>query len=341
MKINDFDFQLPEELIAQKPAHPRDTCRLMVLNPKKKKIGHYKFTDLTCFLKKSDVLVFNNSKVFPARLQFTHHGKRIELLLTKKIDDNKWLAIGKPGKFLQPGKIFTLQKNLTVEIVNILKDGQKTLSFSKSGKELEKLLEKLGRPPFPPYIKNESISLEEYQTVYAKIKGSVAAPTAGLHFTESLLKKLRERGIETIFATLHVGLGTFLPIRAENIENHLMHSEWYNIDSKSTDALNKAKKEHRRIIAVGTTALRVLETCFDEKRGFLAGFGETSIFIYPGYKWKCTDGLITNFHLPKSTLFLLVCAFAETKFIHKAYKEAIKKLYRFYSFGDAMLILKR
>lgn len=341
MKISDFSYQLPKKLIAQQPFYPRDSCRLMVLNANKKDIHHCKFSDLTRFLKNGDVLVFNDSKVFLARLLFGNQGKKIELFLTRKVNDNQWLAIGKPGRLLMPGKIFSLQKDLTVEIKNILQDGQRTVIFSKRGIELEKALEKFGNAPFPPYIKNTSIPLKDYQTVYARVKGSIAAPTAGLHFTKSLLKKLLQHGVEHVFVTLHVGLGTFLPIRSENIKDHIMHNEWYNLDFKAAERLNKAKKESRRIIAVGTTVVRVLEACFDEKNGFLPGFNETSMFIYPGYKWKCVDGLITNFHLSKSTLLLLVCAFAGTKFIHEAYRKAIDKGYRFYSFGDAMMILER
>jgi len=361
MKTKEFDYiyqfekdtakklnlDLLKSLIAQKPQQPRDHSRLMVLNRKTQKISHHYFYEIAKFLEKGDVLVLNNSKVFPARLygQKIPSGGKVEILLIEPVRFSKssfwtsqWYIIGKP-KLIQNQKIF-FSKNLQGEIIKDLKD-KKIIQFNLSGEKLKKEINQLGVPPLPPYIKNQ-IPKEKaksyYQTVYAQKIGSIAAPTAGFHFTKNLIQKLKKKGIIFKFITLHVGLGTFLPIRSEKIEEHQMLPEWVEIDKKTADFLNSAKKKQKRIIAVGTTATRALEG-FTKNRKLIAGEKRVNIFIYPGYQFKFIDGMITNFHLPKSTPLLLVCAFAGKNFIFKAYKEALKKRYRFYSFGDAMLII--
>ncbi len=339
MKLSAFDFQLPPKLIAQNPASPRDACRLMVINRQTRKIQDLHFYDLPSFLQKGDVIVFNDSKVIPARILFSWNEKKIELLLTEKQNENTWKAIGKPGKWLQPGINFNLREDLKVTVESIEKDGQRTLTFSKSGPALEKALEEIGITPLPPYIQNSTSKSEDYQTIYAKEKGSIAAPTAGLHFTKQLLARLQEKGVIIAFVTLHVGLGTFLPVKSIDVTHHTMHSETFRIDYKTATLLTKAMEEKRRIIAVGTTAVRVLETACDESKKIHALTSTTKKFIYPGYHWKCVNSLITNFHLPKSTLLLLTAAFGGKDLILEAYQQAVKKRYRFYSFGDAMVIL--
>jgi S-adenosylmethionine:tRNA ribosyltransferase-isomerase len=336
MKISDFDYNLPKRLIAQSPTLPRDKCRLLVLDRTTRDIDDIIFNEIEKYLKKGDVLVFNNTMVIPARIILNIEGKKVEIFLTKKISENEWYAIGFPGKKLKPGKRFSLGDE-HLDIADILDDGQRLIRFSVKEKKLEKLLKKYGSPPYPPYVKNRNIDFTEYQTVYASVKGSVAAPTAGLHFTKGLLKKLSEKGIRQEFITLHVGLGTFQPVRTDNVEDHKMHSEFYSIEKDVAERLNDAKRQGRRIIAVGTTTVRVLESSY--KGRFKPFFGETDIYIYPGYKWKCVDALITNFHLPKSSLLLLVSSFEDKDLIMKAYRHAMENGYRFYSFGDAMFIL--
>jgi|WetSurMetagenome_2_1015567.scaffolds.fasta_scaffold145610_1 S-adenosylmethionine:tRNA ribosyltransferase-isomerase len=338
MQISSFDYDLPPEFIAAEPVYPRDACRLMVINRDKGTIDHRSFFELPGLLRPTDVLVFNDSKVIPARILFRHGNKKVEIFLTKRLDDGKWLAIGKPGKVLEKGAKFVISDELSAEITDVMPDHQRVVDFSMKGPEFDAILNKVGSTPLPPYIKNSQSSAEDYQTVYARERGSVAAPTAGLHFTESLIEKLKEAGVSVEFVTLHVGLGTFLPVKTDIAEEHKMHTEYFNISDDTCKRLNAARKAGRRIIAVGTTAVRVLESSFDAARGFRPGFGETDIYIYPGYKWKCVDALITNFHLPKSTLLLLTCSFAGKDFVMKAYGEAIKKKYRFFSFGDAMFI---
>lgn len=339
MKTAFFDYDLPAELIAQNPVSPRDSCRLMVINRKEQTIAGTVFNQLGEFLKPGDVLVFNDSKVIPARVIFMHDGKEVEIFLTKKLGETRWLAIGKPGKILREGAEFNVGAGLNIKIININADGQREIEFFGETDALMEKLKKIGSAPLPPYIKESTSDFADYQTVYAKEEGSVAAPTAGLHFTEKLLENLKERGIKQVFVTLHVGLGTFLPVKSENVEQHLMHSEFYNINEDAADVLNNARKTGARIIAVGTTSVRVLESNCDLTNGFNAGFGETSIYIYPGYSWKCVDGLITNFHLPKSTLLMLTCSFGGSELILRSYKIAVEKKYRFFSFGDAMLII--
>jgi S-adenosylmethionine:tRNA ribosyltransferase-isomerase len=342
MRISDFDYVLPPELIANEPANPRDACRLMVINKSdinKKGVGfeHRVFNELPDLLREGDILVFNDSKVIPARINFLHNGKKVEIFLIKKIEKTMWLVIGKPGKLLKKDAKFEINKRLSSTVIQVNDDGQRLVEFSADG-DFDEILKEAGSTPLPPYIKNSTASFEDYQTIYAKKQGSIAAPTAGLHFTEKLFEKLRNKGVGLEFVTLHVGLGTFLPVKTDNPEDHKMHSEYFSFDKETADRLNEAKKAGRRIIAVGTTSVRVLESSYDTKTGFKSGFGETAIFIYPGYEWKCVDGLITNFHLPKSTLLLLTCSFGGKDLILKAYSEAVKKKYRFYSFGDAMFI---
>ena len=321
---------------------PRDGCKLMVLNREKSKIDDRHFFDLTKLLRAGDVLVLNNSRVLPARLFFEFEGKKVELFLVRAIKGTEWLALGKPGKILQPGITFTIAPDFTFEVVEVLANdsgGQRRVRFNVAEEKLQSLIEKYGHTPLPPYIKNSHSTPEDYQTVYAKTSGSIAAATAGLHFTERLLADLKKLGVRIVFVTLHVGLGTFLPIKTDEVEKHQMHSEIFELTVEAANELKKARKEERKIIAAGTTSVRVLESCFDKVRGFEARIGETAIFIYPGYEWKCVDGLITNFHLPQSTLLLLTCSFGGTDFVMEAYRRAVLERYRFYSFGDAMLIL--
>ena len=361
MITDSFGYKLPEELIAQNPVYPRDGCRLMVLDRNGGSIYHGIFNQLPKILKKGDVLVLNKSKVIPARILVDFGGKEIEILISRKLNDTDWQAMVRPGKLFKVGFEVNINKNLSAKVMRVEEDGQRTLRFSTNraeqsdalaplrrcasasrassiGKEIDKALDEAGQPPYPPYIKDTEADFDDYQTVFAKDKGSIAAPTAGIHFTDRILNVLEQKGVRVEFLTLHVGLGTFLPIKSKRIEDHRMHNEVYELSNGAATALNLAKDEGRRVIAVGTTSVRVLESSFSNGR-FYAGRGETDIFIYPGYEWKCVDGLITNFHLPKSTLILLASSFAGKDFIFKAYEEAIKLKYRFYSFGDAMLIL--
>ncbi len=330
---------MPPELIAQKPATPRDSCKLMVLDRTKRQIEHKHFYDILEFLNSGDVLVFNNSKVIPARILFKHGERTLEIFLIRQKDNQRWFVLAKPGKVLKQGAEFKINENLSFVVEDILEDGQRLVAFSLSDADLESELFKIGLPPFPPYIKNPQASFADYQTVYADKHGSVAAPTAGLHFTEDLLAKLKNKGVQLEFVTLHVGLGTFLPIKVPKIEEHKMHEEFFEIDPETAGRLFKAHQEGRRIMAVGTTSIRVLESAFDQKNGFATGLQKTNIFIYPGYEWKCVGGMITNFHLPQSSLLLLVSSFAGKDFTLDAYNEAIKRKYRFYSFGDAMIVI--
>lgn len=338
MKISDFGFDLPERLIAKEPALPRDSCRLMVLDRKRGQIEDRNFFDLIDYLDDGDVLVFNDSKVIPARIEFNDNVRKMEILLIRQVAPGQWLAMGKPGKHLKKGSVFKISDHLECKIIEVQKDGERLIDFSLSGEDFDHELERIGHTPLPPYIKNSQASANDYQTIYANVKGSVAAPTAGLHFTDNLLNKLRSKGVQLEFVTLHVGPGTFMPVKTDHVEEHQIHSEFYILDNKTAKRLNDAKNMGKRIVAVGTTAVRVLESNF--KNGeFTENCGETAIYIYPGYKWKCVDAMITNFHLPHSTLILLVSAFAGKDFILDAYNQAIKRDYRFYSFGDAMLII--
>ena len=339
MKKKDFYFDLPEELIAQNPVSPRDSSRLMVLNRAEETILHNHFFDLPSLLPKDSVLVINNTKVIAARLYVVIKSKKGELLLLKEQQTNVWRCMVKPGKKFTCGTSFRVKGKKTSiagKVGKIYPDGTRDITFDVQQKFSQWLSEN-GYAPYPPYIKNTKASFEDYQTTYAKQEGSVAAPTAGLHFTDSVFDALRKRNISIVPLTLHVGRGTFLPVKSDDIKDHVMHKEWYELTQESADLLNKAKQENRSIIAVGTTSVRTLESNIDHGT-FIPKTEETGTFIYPGYNYKAVDGIITNFHLPESTLIMLISAFAGKEFIFKAYREAIKKKYRFYSFGDAMFI---
>ncbi|MCX6745972.1 MAG: tRNA preQ1(34) S-adenosylmethionine ribosyltransferase-isomerase QueA [Candidatus Parcubacteria bacterium] len=339
--LKTYNFNLPQELIAQKPVSPPDKCRLLVLERRSKKIIDDKFLNLTDYLQQGDVLVFNNSKVIPARLigrKIT--GGKVEILLLRQIKVNIWeCLVGNLQIKKQIGTKLKFSQNLHGKIINRIKDTAQ-IKFNLSSQKLMAQIFKLGQMPTPPYIKRLA-KQNEYQTFFAQKLGSVAAPTAGLHFTPRIFKKLKQKGVQIEFVTLHVGLGTFQPIKVEDITQHKIHEEYFEIDKQTAQRLNQAKKENRRIIAVGTTSVRVLETCSNSKSqisDLRSQKGFTKIYIYPSYKFKFVDAMITNFHLPKSSLLLLVSAFARTNFIKKAYHHAIRKKYRFYSFGDVMLI---
>ena len=342
MKVEDFDYELPEELIAQTPIKKRDTSRLMVLNIKKQTIESNKiFSDVIDYLEEGDCLVINNTKVIPARLYGKKEtGANIEFLLLKQLEGDIWESIVRPGNKLKPGTkvYFGEPKILEAEILEVMPGGTRKVKFTYQG-IFNEILDKIGLMPLPPYIHEELKERDRYQTIYAKYEGSAAAPTAGLHFTEELLKRIEEKGIKIAKVTLHVGIGTFRPVKEENVEEHEMHSEHFYIKKEDVDKINETKKNGKRVISVGTTSCRVLETISDENGLVHECEEDTSIYIYPGYKFKCIDGLITNFHLPKSTLLMLVSALAGREFILKAYNQAVKEKFRFFSFGDAMLIL--
>lgn len=340
MKVEDFYFDLPEELIAQHPLEKRDSSRLLVLDKKTGEINHQHFGDLPDFLKKGDVLVLNDTRVIPARLlgvKDDTEGKIEFLLLNRKMLDT-YECLAKPGKRARKGAKFTFGEGLLkAEVLDVLENGNRIVKFFYDG-VFEEILDRLGEMPLPPYIKEKLEDRERYQTVYSREEGSAAAPTAGLHFTKELLDKLQSMGVQTAFLTLHVGLGTFRPVKVESVENHDMHEEFYSLDAKNAEIINNAKNEGRRIISVGTTSTRTLETIADEKGFVREASGYTKIFIYPGYHFKCVDCLITNFHLPESTLIMLVSALAGQENVMSAYRTAVKEKYRFFSFGDSMLI---
>ena len=340
MKIEEFDFDLPKELIAQHPSQKRDEARLMVLNKKKKTIEHKIFKDIIDYLEPGDCLVINNTKVIPARLYGIKADTKIpvEILLLKRVEGDIWEVIVKPGRRLKEGaEIIFGDGLLKGKILEVMENGNRKIQFTYEG-IFHEILDQIGLMPLPPYITEKLKNNEDYQTVYAKYEGSCAAPTAGLHFTKELLQKIEEKGIVIANVTLHVGIGTFRPVKVENIEEHQMHTEHYYIKKEEATKINQAKKAGKRVIACGTTSCRVLETVADENGMVKETEGDTSIFIYPGYHYKCIDALITNFHLPKSTLIMLVSALADRDFIMKAYQEAVKDRYRFFSFGDAMFI---
>ena len=339
MKLSDFDYELPSELIAQTPIKTRDQSRLMVLDKKTGEVVHKHFYDIKSELHKGDVLVLNDTKVIPARLIGTKEetGAVIELLLLKDLGNNIWECLSRPAKRLKVGTTIIFSDKLKAEVVAKKDEGLVHVKLLYKGILME-ILDELGSMPLPPYIHEKLEDKNRYQTVYAKNIGSAAAPTAGLHFTEELLEELKKKGIEIVFITLHVGLGTFRPVEEENILEHHMHSEYYNMTKEVADQLNKAKKEGRKIYAVGTTSTRTLETIIHKYHEFRECSGNTDIFIYPGFKFLAIDGLITNFHLPKSTLLMLVSALSSKEIILNAYKEAVKEKYRFFSFGDAMFI---
>ena len=340
MKVSDFNYNLPKELIAQVPIKNRDESRLMVLDRKNKIIENKIFKDIIDYLEPGDCLVRNNTKVIPARLYGVKEetGANVEFLLLKRIEGDIWEVMVKPGKKLMPGARVNFGNGaLKAEILEKLDGGNRKVKFEYSG-IFNEILNEIGLMPLPPYIHEKLKEKDRYQTVYAKYEGSAAAPTAGLHFTDKLFEKLKEKGVEVANVTLHVGIGTFRPVKVENIEEHDMHSEHFYIKAEDAEKINKAKKEGHRVIAVGTTSCRVLESIADENGYVKEVEGDTSIFIYPGYKFKCLDALITNFHLPESTLIMLVSALAGKDFIMQAYEEAVKEQYKFFSFGDAMFI---
>jgi S-adenosylmethionine:tRNA ribosyltransferase-isomerase len=338
-KKSDFYYDLPEELIAQHPAEPRDSSRLLVYNRQEDKIEHRIFRDVTDYLKKGDVLVINNTKVLPARMYaHTTNGGVVEVLLLKRIDKDTWEVLVKPGKKCQIGKSFTINEKLSFTVQGITDSGERIIKFDYQG-VFEEILDQVGSMPLPPYIKEKLKDKNRYQTVYAKTDGSSAAPTAGLHFTPELLQKIRDMGVEIVEVLLHVGLGTFRPVKEDIITDHKMHSEYYQVSQQAADAINKAKAEGRRIIAVGTTSVRTLESATGDDGIVRAESGNTQIFIYPPYKFKCVDALITNFHLPESTLIMLVAAMTGREKILSIYNEAVKEKYRFFSFGDATFII--
>lgn len=340
MKTSDFFYELPEELIAQTPVEPRDSSRLLIYDRKTKTITHKHFYDIADYLHKGDVLVINNTKVLPVRLYGNKdktNGK-IEFLLLKRLDLKKWQVILKPGRIAKPGSKFHFGDRLSATVLEIGEGGMRTVEFEYDG-VFEDILNDIGEMPLPHYIKKQIENKDRYNTVYAEYTGSAAAPTAGLHFTKELMEKLRQKGVIFTEVLLHVGLGTFRPVKVEDISEHQMHSEYYEVTASAAEQINKAKKEGRRVIAVGTTSVRVLETCSDENGMLKEGVGETNIFIYPGYKFKAVDCLITNFHLPESTLIMLVSAFMGREEALEMYKTAVREKYRFFSFGDSTFIV--
>ncbi len=339
MKVSDFNYNLPEELIAQVPIKKRDESRLMVLDKKNKTIEHKIFRDIIDYLNPGDVLVRNNTKVIPARIYGKKEtGANVEFLLLNNIEGDIWESIVRPGNKLHIGaKVIFGDGLLKAEILDTMPGGTRKVKFSYKG-IFNEILDKIGLMPLPPYIHEELKEKDRYQTVYAKYNGSAAAPTAGLHFTPELLKRIEEKGVSIANVTLHVGIGTFRPVKEETVEAHEMHSEHFYIKQEDAEKINRAKKSGNRVIAVGTTSCRVIESIADENGLVQETEGDTKIFIYPGYKFKCLDSLITNFHLPQSTLLMLVSALAGREFILRAYEEAVKERYRFFSFGDAMFI---
>lgn len=341
MNTSDFYYDLPQELIAQEPIYPRDTSRLLVLHKETGNIEHKTFRDILNYLNPGDCLVLNNTKVIPARLYGIKEGTQssIEFLLLTRKPNDIWEVMLRPGKKAKPGSRFIFGGGeLVAEVMEIVEGGNRLVKFSYEG-VFENILDRLGNMPLPPYIKKELKDKERYQTVYSKHEGSAAAPTAGLHFTDDLLEEIEKKGVKLAYITLHVGLGTFRPVKVTNIEEHKMHSEYYDISRESADMINSSKEKGKRIICVGTTSTRTIESAADADGIISEKKGWTDIFIYPGYKFKCTDALITNFHLPESTLMMLVSALAGKDKIMNAYKEAVNLEYRFFSFGDAMLII--
>lgn len=339
MKKSDFYYDLPEELIAETPIYPRDASRMLVYHKGSDTIKHKHFYDIADYLKAGDVLVINDTKVIPARLYCTREGKdeSIEVLLVKRLDIDSWECIAKPAKKLKVGEVIIFDDDLRATVKGVGEQGIRVIDFSYDG-VFEEILDRIGTMPLPPYIKKKLEDKTRYQTVYCDEEGSSAAPTAGLHFTPELLTKLEEKGVEIVRVLLHVGLGTFRPVKEDDILNHKMHSEYCRVEESSALAVNRARAEGRRIIAVGTTSVRVLESMSDDNGILHSGAKETNIFIYPGYKFKLVDSLITNFHLPESTLIMLVSAFMGRENALNMYAEAVKEKYRFFSFGDSTFI---
>lgn len=341
MNVEEFDYHLPESLIAQTPLKNRDQSRLLVLGRKTGNIAHKHFTDIMDYFETGDTLVLNDTRVMPARLFGLKEetGAKVEMLMLTRIEDNDWEVLLKPAKRIKVGNTLSFGNGkIIAECIKELEQGGRIMRLHYEG-ILEERLDELGEMPLPPYIKERLDDPDRYQTVYAKENGSAAAPTAGLHFTDELLQKIKDKGVNIAFITLHVGLGTFRPVSVEDIDDHEMHSEYYQMTKETADMLNKTKENGHRIISVGTTSTRTLETIRRDHEQFVATSGWTDIFIYPGFEYKAIDGLITNFHLPKSTLVMLVSAFSSREYILNAYKEAVKLKYRFFSFGDAMLII--
>ena len=341
MKKQDFYYELPEELIAQDPLEERSSSRLLVLDRQSGAVSHHVFTEVADYLREGDCLVINDTKVIPARLIGSKVGTeaKIEILLLKRKENNIWETLVKPGKKAKPGtKISFGGGLLTGEVLEVVEEGNRLVQFSYEG-IFEEILDRLGQMPLPPYITHQLKERERYNTVYAVHEGSAAAPTAGLHFTPELLQEIEKKGADIARVTLHVGLGTFRPVKADEITDHHMHSEFYQIHEEAAEKINRAKSGKGRVICVGTTSCRTVESAADENGHIRAGSGWTEIFIYPGYRFKVLDGLITNFHLPESTLIMLVCALAGREQVMKAYGEAVEERYRFFSFGDAMLVI--
>lgn len=339
LKTSDFYYDLPEELIAQTPAEPRDSSRLLVYHRADKTIEHRIFCDIAEYLHAGDVLVVNRTRVLPARLYArTENGGKAEVLLLRRLNLDEWEVLVRPGKKCRLGAKLTVNDELCLEVTGITPSGERHVRFSYEG-AFEDVLSRAGTMPLPPYIHEKLKDPERYQTVYSKENGSAAAPTAGLHFTPELLRRLKEKGVEIVEVLLHVGLGTFRPVKEENILDHKMHSEYYEVSEEAARAVNRAKREGRRVIAVGTTSVRTLETVADENGMLRPCKGNTEIFIYPPYRFKCVDALVTNFHLPESTLLMLVSALCSREEILKVYGVAVEERYRFFSFGDAMLVL--
>lgn len=338
MKLENFNYDLPTNLIAQEPAEPRDSCRLMLVDKKTGEWEHQSFRDILNEIRAGDVLVFNNTKVIPARLygQRKGTGGKVEMLLLSPKGNDNWEVLVKPGKKALPGTEIVFNEHMSCQIVDKTDFGGRIAHFKYNG-EFDSILDQIGEMPIPPYIHKKLEDKNKYQTIYAKYKGSAAAPTAGLHFTEELLEEIKNRGAGVYFVTLHVGLGTFRPVAKENIEEHEMHKEWYDVPQITADVVNRAKTEGRRIIAVGTTSVRTLESA-GQTGTLVAGGGWTQLYIYPGYEWNIVDAIVTNFHLPESTLIMMMAAFAGTNHILSAYKEAVNQKYRFFSFGDAMFL---
>ncbi|MCL6472105.1 MAG: tRNA preQ1(34) S-adenosylmethionine ribosyltransferase-isomerase QueA [Firmicutes bacterium] len=340
MRTEEFDYKLPENLIAQVPVEPRDASRLMVIHRDTGEIENRIFRDIKDYLNPGDCLVINDTKVIPARLmgQKAGTGGQVEIFLLSEVESNLWEALVRPGRRLRPGaEVIFKNGKLTAKIVKQLANGERLVSFQYEG-DFNEILDEIGEVPLPPYITKPIEKMDRYQTIYARSSGSVAAPTAGLHFTPELMKSLESKGIVIVAVTLRVGLDTFRPVREEVVEDHRMHSEMYNVTEEAANVINETRSRGGRIVAVGTTSVRVLESAGKSGK-VVAGTNSTKLFIYPGYKFKMVDALITNFHLPKSTLLMLVAAFAGKELILRAYQEAIDRHYRFYSFGDAMFII--
>lgn len=341
MKTSDFDYFLPEELIAQTPVYPRDSSRLLHYDIKSNTVEHKHFYDIVDILKAGDVLVRNVTRVLPARIfSYTEHGGKVEILLLKRFNLTDWEVLVKPGRKCKKGVKLTVNEELSLEVLGNYDEnaGSKKVRFIFNG-VFEDIISKVGETPLPPYIKEKLKDTERYQTVYSKVDGSAAAPTAGLHFTDELFEKLKAKGVIVADVLLHVGLGTFRPVKEDDITNHKMHSEYYEVSSETAEIVNKAKLEGRRVIAVGTTSIRTLESVADENGFLKEQKGNTEIFLYPPYKFKCVDGCITNFHLPKSTLIMLISCFSTREKTLAFYETAVKERYRFFSFGDACILI--